>query len=255
VQRYDRYAYVNNSPLNYTDPSGHCTKTGYKNKIITDDECEATPPFLIFETEGNRTWTQREKDVLNAGAQDVANAIARDINSATQRVAEMEGDPYPETISPEMAFKKAYNGPVKVVRKAGTCAETIGYAYPGCGGWGYSNTRDEIWIFDNATPSIIIAYPRLIVHELGHSFDKASGMSSDMPNDTKNRNGFYGPNSSWQLSTDMADTEIYADMFVGWVYGKWQRDNKGYLTADAAAKSAYMSNTASYINMAMGGYI
>ena len=36
VQGYDRYAYVNNNPVRYTDPSGHCSKEG-------DDWCYDSP--------------------------------------------------------------------------------------------------------------------------------------------------------------------------------------------------------------------
>ncbi len=36
VQGYDRYAYVNNNPVRYTDPSGHCSREG-------DDWCYDSP--------------------------------------------------------------------------------------------------------------------------------------------------------------------------------------------------------------------
>jgi hypothetical protein len=75
----------------------------------------------------------------------------------------------------------------------------------------------------------------------------APSESSYMPADTKNRNGFYGPPDSWQLSTDMGDTEIFADMFVGWVYGKWEPGpGPGGLTAAAVSKATFMSHLAFY---------
>jgi hypothetical protein len=35
--------FVENNPTNYTDPTGHCTRASYSNKIITTDECEEQP--------------------------------------------------------------------------------------------------------------------------------------------------------------------------------------------------------------------
>ncbi len=58
-----------------------------------------------------------------------------------------------------------------------------------------------------------------------------------------NRNGFAGPEYSWQLSVDMAEGEIYADMFVGWVYGRWQTNPDGSLTDPAELKSQFMTRT------------
>ena len=207
--------------------------------------------LLIFLTEGNRKWTDEEKEVLSAGAFDVASAIARDINQDNYLLWKSGDIDNYDSLSPTEVFHKVYGGSVRVIRKAGTCAEVIGSTFPGCGGWGFTNTKNEIWIFDNATPSIIKAYPRLIVHELGHAFDKITGMSLDMPGDMKNRNGFFGPVSSWQLSSETKYTEIYADMFVGWVYGKWET-YQGRLTDDARAKADFMALTVSYIEYAIG---
>jgi RHS repeat-associated protein len=47
VQAYDRYAYVNNSPVNYTDPSGHMmTQCGADN-----EECGASLAQINYETQ------------------------------------------------------------------------------------------------------------------------------------------------------------------------------------------------------------
>jgi RHS repeat-associated protein len=42
-QGLNRYSYGNNNPLNYTDPSGHCTQATYSTSVITDDLCEERP--------------------------------------------------------------------------------------------------------------------------------------------------------------------------------------------------------------------
>jgi len=42
-QSLNRYAYTLDNPVNHTDPTGHCAQASYKNKIVSDDQCEAQP--------------------------------------------------------------------------------------------------------------------------------------------------------------------------------------------------------------------
>ena len=39
-QGLNRYSYTDNNPVNFSDPSGHCTQASYKTKIVSDDECD-----------------------------------------------------------------------------------------------------------------------------------------------------------------------------------------------------------------------
>ena len=56
------------------------------------------------------------------------------------------------------------------------------------------------------------------------------------------RNGFYGPRFSWQFGLDDSNNEIFADMFVGWVFGKWESGNlPGGFSINGQAKSDYMN--------------
>jgi hypothetical protein len=59
------------------------------------------------------------------------------------------------------------------------------------------------------------------------------------------RNGFYGGYYQWQFGQDSDGDngiEIFADMFLGWVYGKWEvdRSRASGLSVNGENKSAYM---------------
>lgn len=87
-----------------------------------------------------------------------------------------------------------------------------------------------------------------VVHELGHSFGARwfpkdptkpydpSGPYANIPGDLQNNDGFYlypkpdGASLTWRQHGCIAGeaicaSETFADMYVGWVYGKWA-DNK-----------------------------
>jgi hypothetical protein len=66
-------------------------------------------------------------------------------------------------------------------------------------------------------------------HQLGHSFDWANdgwGVR-DIKDNLGARgllhrdSGFAGPLNKWQFSDRLSSGEIFADMFVGWIYGAW----------------------------------
>ena len=241
---FDRYAYVFNSPLKYIDPDGHLSCSA---KHVAPGDCSDAPhPLLYFVSDEGQMWSPDEIKVMNAGAWDIANKLAREMNSKKQKLVKLgETDGY-VPITPREAFHQVYDGPVKVVRKGGTCAEEIGNTYPDCGGWAYTKSQNEIWVFSNASTDDIISHPRLIVHELGHAFENAvadNGFTKprwSLPANVQNREGFYGPPLSWQLSIDMGNGEIFADMFIGWVYGKWGMRG-GRLTVPARKKARFMS--------------
>jgi len=260
VQGLDRYAYVNNSPLVYVDPSGHKCAEG----IYAHEECEGPLEkrnLLIFETEGKMQWTEDEMAGFNKYAMDVAQSYANAANTIlhTQCMAAENPNNEPcNSISPTDAFYKIHNDePVTVIRKSQTCDEAIGDIYPDCGGWGYAASPNEIWIFSNATSNDIATHPQLIVHELGHAFAQvgvARGFDWVYTGLSINRNGFYGPALSWQLSTDMSPSEIYADMFLGWVYGKWEPGQLGKYSLAGQSKAEFMYGTNTYILKLLGLY-
>ncbi|MCG2783910.1 MAG: hypothetical protein L6461_02280 [Anaerolineae bacterium] len=81
TQAWDRYAYVNNNPLRYTDPSGHSTctddgycgssnATSYWNKVIKDLSSSYGITF-------SGKWSQKDKLAALTGAIVVAGALSK----------------------------------------------------------------------------------------------------------------------------------------------------------------------------------
>jgi hypothetical protein len=78
-----------------------------------------------------------------------------------------------------------------------------------------------------------------VIHELGHAINIRMGRT---PENALNQegdllvrdSGFYGParNMTWQQSRGTGASEIFADQFIGWVYGLWGSDYRGPLRAE-----------------------
>jgi hypothetical protein len=198
---------------------------------------------LVFSNDRGQSFTQEEISTLEAGAWDVANALARDMNAYCIRITNMgEGC---SLVTPQEAFYQVFGGPISVRRVAYKCecwAEHRGKN---------ANGQYEIWVYSSTDTKEIVDHPRLIVHEIGHAFHRAikdAGLplpiNSMSAAGVDNREGFAGLEYSWQLSVDNAAGEIYADMFVGWVYGRWGTSPyTGDLTEEANKKRQFMTRT------------
>ena len=259
VQGLDRYSYVGNNPVRFTDPSGH--------SCVPADECggnphaggysTGSPSLLEFETDPGQSFTEEEMQTLEAGAQAVAGALAREIRSQCSRFEQRSGDCH--WVTPQQAFYGVFGGPIKVKRVVSKCETKTGECWaehktPG------PNSQYEIWIYSNTTTQDIVNYPRLIVHEIGHAFLRAIGYSGGSSPlnamsaaGVNNRFGFAGSAFRWQLSTDISEMEIYADMFVGWVYGRWETNySTGDLSEEAKLKLQFMTRTILDMNIILG---
>ncbi|MBX3060204.1 MAG: hypothetical protein KF770_27420 [Anaerolineae bacterium] len=236
-QSYNRYSYVRNSPLNRIDPTGHvdCGLLGDSNDMQACNS--AAPPNLVNFTGGN--WTAKEKSVIQIGAWDVAMALYK----------ASEG----QYGSPSETFKAVYGGAV-TFHKTGTdgCPDKVCY-----GEW-VGNNKINVYtdIYDKDGNSKIPgewAGPRWAAHELGHGFEAkvndilgVEHIRNNLPADVANRDGFAGPHPGWQQNEcEIAcNGEIYADMFVGWTYNRWEvRD--GALTDPAILKANHMTTNMS----------
>jgi hypothetical protein len=78
-----------------------------------------------------------------------------------------------------------------------------------------------------------------VIHELGHAFNKRldrvpeSAVAAKMGL-MQRPAGFYGypGNMTWVQSPKITGSEIFADQFIGWVYGKWANDDIGNARAE-----------------------
>jgi uncharacterized protein RhaS with RHS repeats len=239
VQGLDRYAYVGNNPVRYVDPSGHEPGTmcdrGYTE--YCEDE---TPPLLTFENEdGAQSITLEEQAILNARAQDVANALANEINKQCSEEDHWLGICI--RVTSQQAFYATFGGPIKVRRITEDCG-TDANGRENCY-MGYE--PGYIAIYSNTSIEELLQYSKVFVHELGHYFYWEAGRFVE-GSSVGGRNGFFGGLGSWQFATDYAepgrnDREIFADMFVGWVYGKWEPGGTPTgLSVDGNQKKDYM---------------
>jgi hypothetical protein len=246
VQGLDRYVYVNNSPINYTDPSGH--------KCVPENECagpgsNSGSPFNSFDKqygisfEGD--WDKQNQNIVRTAVRDVANALLRDYN----RECRWAGDC--ETYTAAQLFNAVYGGV--------TFAWVASYQDPN------GNTYHSGAITRSAHRIEFASLPRSysdgvktpqmafregvnnVVHELGHAFaskwyrnDGAydpAGPYVNIPGSLINNAGFYqypGPEgASYTWRQHPCDggydchNEVFADMFLGWTYGKWATDIGG----------------------------
>jgi RHS repeat-associated protein len=218
VQGLDRYAFVNNNPIRYTDPSGHY--------VCPDDGCLRPTAESVLARFGVRL------DTIAGGAWSTAEklAVLKGVVDVGKRFAELLGG------TAAGAFMQVYGHSFRFTRSN----ETPGNA-------GYANDYNHITLYNVAnSPNYFEDHPRLIVHELGHALNLATGRAAEdsiaagllrdsdgvFTDETGRFYGFSGGWDDWQFGWDNTQSEVFADMFVGWVYNSWDprhRQNLGTL--------------------------
>jgi hypothetical protein len=264
VQGLDRYGYVNNNPLVYTDPSGHvadyCASIPSESgraacvggTMTVEEKLQQYNVTLDGEMEG---WTYEHKYAVWAAVSAVGQAFAR-----TRGQGETAAE----------AFRAVY-GEV-TFEWCDSCVSGYGWA-----------AGDHLVRFDGMYSNTVIA-TRLVVHELGHLFDRAvcaqnqggacryiwgkGTARSDLTGKTGicdgpyclGRKGFTGPKEGqywgfaggwgeWQFGHNGEDGygengELWADMFVGWTYDRWENTPRGeYRRAYMNARMEYYLTT------------
>jgi RHS repeat-associated protein len=261
VQGYDRYAYANNAPTRYIDPSGHrnCQEDGYNCPGDRGPLLNATQTLNQYGIilVGNY-WTSQYTSYVLAGVRVTANTLGRERN-----------------MDPIVAFKAVYGitpeSPFRFVMGScdaregkGGCADKNGQK---AGAYTWSSREVEFYYGQpfaqsggNRSGSETYGLGvHEVVHELGHAFaSRFDGGSPSNPYtmigakmfddgqtpytsdrgfrsspDPVSASGYWRPNSSTEAG------ETFANMFLGWVYGAWSNDSFGdqrgsYMTTNMA---------------------
>lgn len=225
---YNKWSYVNDNPVDYTDPTGQhpCT-----------NECGArsnTPTWQLvtlgLSPDKPQAWTEDEKAVVEEQAQLSADRYASAINKYRRAenfwaLKECGNIIYKSLVTPTEAFVRIHKGRVNFLRSGATP-----------GNAGYTTDSNLITIYSiRGINEYIVIHPKLITHELGHAFDIGtkgnvySGFSGDLmragDHGHKDPNGgwfgFAGGWENWQYGWANSSSEIFADMYIGWIYGSW----------------------------------
>jgi hypothetical protein len=228
-----------NNPLRYIDPSGNTPVCGQAN---SDPECNGSidrpslPTLdelairygIKFDGDG---WNWQKKAVVLAAAYWVGKAFSRTIGGTA-----------------ETAFQNVFNTIVKpFVFMWGSSGQHRGSLTSECAGissGACTSSSNLINIVSQWSNSRYAGYT--VVHEFGHAFNNrfwyrtTSGVARRLPeafvdadaNLARSKGGFAGDYGSWQQSTIDSDSEVFADMFLGWTYGQWWNNASGIYRKD-----------------------
>ncbi|NUQ85522.1 MAG: RHS repeat-associated core domain-containing protein, partial [Anaerolineales bacterium] len=244
TQGLDRYAYANNSPVMYIDPSGHTTMCGAS--------CEAEDnwslPFVdsqygITFTGG---WSASNKKVVRTAVQDVATALLIAYNQScgwTENCVLDSAAGFFNTVyeGVEFAWVSSYTDAKGNIYTAGATTKnshriefaSLPVSYSDSGGY--------------KTPEMAFREGvNNVVHELGHAFGQKwyrknnegydpSGPYVNIPDGLISNDGFYPSPADAPLTWRQhpctggydCPSEVFADMFLGWTYNMWASDLKG----------------------------
>ncbi|NMC34951.1 MAG: RHS repeat-associated core domain-containing protein, partial [Veillonellaceae bacterium] len=226
--------YVEGNPVNFVDPTGHSRYIAYFAEFVDSyDKNNKDAPH----------WTQKEMMVVNSVMVKIAMAYKRAYDEmAIRKYTQWFNnkcyyldDPInfiePSKIDPATAFFKVHGGRVILERVTGNNGNA----------WGMAQTARKVYIYKKATEEKFIdpQHEPFIAHEMGHVFEnafeeiykrteKGAGykpgrdlVAKSGEGDLNNRKGFGGGFLKWQFSDEISSWEIFADMYVGWLYNSW----------------------------------
>ncbi|MFQ5616554.1 MAG: RHS repeat-associated core domain-containing protein, partial [Anaerolineales bacterium] len=238
---YDRYQYVFSNPLKYIDPSGHISCS---NEHVAEGDCSDLSTKEILETIYNVVfnddagWTEEYISAVYHGVRLVGQAFLRTFDryeTADQAFRDVFGLNDSDTFIFEWDENCWGCRADPVGCDAGT---TTGDAC--ISAFGYTNGENWIEFASMAAIELPLRIINNVIHELGHAFNIRIGR---IPENAVHARadvlevrdlGFFGPagNTTWQQSKSKSPSEIFADQFLGWVYGKWGSDSRGPIRAE-----------------------
>ena len=169
-QAFNRYAYVLNSPLVSTDPTGHyaCHTAGSGTVFCTDFDEEPPSPqhpyrssLLRFVGKG---WTAAEQQQTHLAAAKLGGRLAATINAS--RLASSRAEPSLSFVSNSAAFHSALGGRVTLYRHSEGVICPYGHECRAWVGGGLPLVNLE---------SGFSLSSHLLIHELFHIFDNLLG--------------------------------------------------------------------------------
>jgi hypothetical protein len=239
AKAFDRYAYVNNNPVMYSDPSGHevCYDTGREiGTEISQADCWAYADqgligsSQLYSLQGDHEYSWNEQLIIAQTVMAVGGTLANAWNEQTQNQS--------EKWTPIEAFLNVFGGKLIVNWTGDDCGDV------NC--WGEITGQRTLTIYGGENPTI---NEKWIVHELGHMFDGAAdyqprdtlgngssyislrnceaALCTNEESNANNHWGFAGPAFGWQQSRQDYVYEDFADMFLGWVFGEFGANREG----------------------------
>jgi RHS repeat-associated protein len=244
-QSWNRYSYTGNNPIIFTDPSGHFRICNTEGSICSDDDPE---PGIIFhvtpeEADQGVEWTEEEIETITTAVKMIGRKLTNEFSKYGINVT--WGD----------AIYLALGTNLKFWRQLETCASQNNI--PGAGCYGQYVGGGTIYVYSNAPASEVASDIRFPIHEIGHAFDSSTehkGRNSVINKWASNPDfprrggsclvetyGYFGTCYDWQQSSESTAGEEFADMFIGWLYDRWEIDPEGVLTTDGQARFDFMN--------------
>jgi len=238
-QSLNRYTYVSNRPLNRIDPSGHrdldcMAHPGTCGRYITN-------PYVRFSGD----WAYAYQETIVYSAKIIEYRLKSADAAAARREARgyrFEDGPvsYLDLCSicglntPGKAFQAVYgdvifrhieDNPIK-----GWAETHLDWAGNGCN---MGEICYDKSMFTEAKNLDQVSHN--VTHELGHGIDQRGGRAArtnlaavwDNENLRRANGGFAGDFPGWQQSEGEGEGEVFADMFLGWTYNRWERSETG----------------------------
>lgn len=220
---YDRYAYVKNNPVKYTDPSGHTACIDF----TSNGRCVRDPDWHPVGM--NSYGVSIDPKITGKAREKIKNAV-KDVASKTWIT--------PTDTSISQGFKNAFEKGIQFIHNNDVCTTKDG---KNCWG-GTSGTTITVYSNAKGTES---NFRNFIVHEMGHVFDNSGSIALVLTTAYQGRlNHIYNdhwtdmPTGNYGYASDEFGEpwfqghhedglfEETADMFLGWVYDTWGEVDK-----------------------------